>query len=36
MKRDCVLLLQEKKKLPTTIFEKLNVFTENDDIKCKY
>ena len=26
----------KKEKLPTTIFEKLNVFTENEDIKCKY
>ena len=30
------VLPKEKEKLPTTFFEKLNVFTENEDIKCKY
>ena len=30
------VLPKEKDKLPTTFFEKLNVFTENEDIKCKY
>ena len=30
------VLPKRKDKLPTTIFKKLNVFTENEDIKCKY
>ena len=30
------VLPKEKDKLPTTFFEKLNAFTENEDIKCKY
>ena len=30
------VLTKRKDKLPTAIFEKLNVFTKNEDIKCKY
>ena len=30
------VLPKRKDKLPRTIFEKLNVFNENEDVKCKY
>ena len=30
------VLPEKKEKLPTTGFEELNVFTENEDIICKY
>ena len=30
------VLPKRKDKLPTTIFEKLNVIIENEDVKCKY